>query len=69
MWCGMALCERKQSLLMAFLGVEVLFTEAFKEKQLPFWLILAPLLVASSEGCEVRREHPLFRLCILSPLL
>lgn len=61
--------EEAQSLLMAFHWVEVLFTETFKEKKVLFWLILAPLLVASNEGREVRREHPLFWLCILSFLL
>lgn len=55
--CGVAhsIDKRKQSLLRAFLRVEVLFTERFRENKPLFWLILAPLLVASSEGCEVRR--------------
>lgn len=51
--------------LEPFLGLMFCSLGLLGKISLGFAQLLAPLLVASSKGCEVRREHPPFWLCIL----
>lgn len=64
MWHSIEKRKLVQS-LEPFLGLRFCSLRVSGEKKPLFCLILAPLLVASSEGCEVRREHLPFWLPIL----